>query len=402
MKKILFTLLLPALLSPHLVSAARNLSAELSGYILLQTEAQGQAWYVNPVDKTRYYLADGNEAYRLMREFGLGITDSNLAKLPEKNNQTGDSKLVNKLKGRILLQVQSHGEAWYINPKDGLRYYMKDGEAAYQIMRQLSLGITNADLTLIPIGAEQTEYTDDFTEVAYVKYANSQYLADHYGDEILPPASMTKLMTALIISEQYPNWQNEVVVTQEILDYPKQFVGNDATSEVNYKVGDKVNVYDLLTALLIASSNQSARALIDSTGLTHDQFIAKMNTKAAELGLSKTHFVDAAGLSTKTITTAKEMAKLAAVAFDQIAIQSVYSKKTYDFMVMDQDGNNRAIFVRDRNYSLQQFNPDAVKTGYLTEAQRTVTLKKGNAIIVIMHARSMNERNEIISKLLAT
>ena len=56
-----------------------------------------------------------------------------------------------KLKGRILLQVESRGEAWYINPDDGKRYYMKDGPAAYQIMRFLSLGISNTDLSQIDI-----------------------------------------------------------------------------------------------------------------------------------------------------------------------------------------------------------------------------------------------------------
>ena len=63
-----------------------------------------------------------------------------------------DLTLTQRLKGRILLQVQAKGQAWYINPKDGKRYYMKNGEAAYQIMRFLSLGITNADLRKIEMG----------------------------------------------------------------------------------------------------------------------------------------------------------------------------------------------------------------------------------------------------------
>jgi len=54
--------------------------------------------------------------------------------------------LVNKLKGRILLQVESKGEAWYLNPDDGKRYYMKNGNDAFWIMKYLSLGISNANL----------------------------------------------------------------------------------------------------------------------------------------------------------------------------------------------------------------------------------------------------------------
>lgn len=125
---------------------------KLKGYILLQVESVGEAWYVNPVDGKRYYMKDGATAYELMRKFGLGITNSDLAKLPQENEVNNYPSLVNKLRGKILLQVQEHGEAWYIHPKTGYRYYMKDGGAAYSLMRFYSLGITNKDLEKIPIG----------------------------------------------------------------------------------------------------------------------------------------------------------------------------------------------------------------------------------------------------------
>jgi len=63
-----------------------------------------------------------------------------------------DTNFANSLKGKILLQVESRGEAWYVNVDDGKRYYMKDGGAAYQIMRFLSLGITDSDLVSINEG----------------------------------------------------------------------------------------------------------------------------------------------------------------------------------------------------------------------------------------------------------
>jgi len=63
-----------------------------------------------------------------------------------------DAKLTNRLKGRILIQVQSHGEAWYINPADAKRYYLGDQETAYSVMRFLSLGIKNSDLRKIQVG----------------------------------------------------------------------------------------------------------------------------------------------------------------------------------------------------------------------------------------------------------
>jgi len=181
------------------------LVARLAGYILLQVETDGQAWYLDPISWQRYYLADGDQAYQALRKFGLGITDYDLARIPvgydtranmkdsdgdglpnlmeealgtdignadtdgdgvsdgdevlkNKSNPLGSgdqiisSSLVDRLKGRILIQVEANGEAWYVNPQDSKRYYMGDGEAAYQIMRFLSVGISNKDIVHIPIG----------------------------------------------------------------------------------------------------------------------------------------------------------------------------------------------------------------------------------------------------------
>lgn len=399
-RSILFILTLSLTIPAVSLAAERDLSSDLAGRILLQVEEHGQAWYLNPVDSKRYYLRDGDEAYRLMRDFGLGITNTDLAKLPTTKGQSGDQALAKRLSGRIVLQVQEHGEAWYINPADGLRYYLQDGPAAYQIMRQLSLGITNADLGTIAISGQTVQPETAFDDIAYVKYSGGNFVVDRYGDQVLPPASMTKLMTAIIIAEQYPNWSNQVTITKEILDYPKIFVGNDGTSEVNLKEGDKLGVYDLLVALLISSSNQSARALVTSTGLSHQEFLDKMNAKAKELGLTNTHFDDVAGLSTETVTTAKEMAKIAEEAFSLAAIQSIYAQSSHSFYVVDAQGEFHKIVVVDRNYSLQKYQPDAVKTGFLNEAQRTVVLKKGDDIVVVMHAPSNSERNKILDILL--
>ncbi|HWQ99673.1 MAG TPA: SH3 domain-containing protein [Candidatus Methylomirabilis sp.] len=125
-----------------------SLVTRLKGYILLQTQSHGEAWYVDPQTAKRYYMKDGPTAYQMMRRFGLGITDADLAKL-----QAGNATLLSQLRGRIVLQVQAHGEAYYIHPKTGSVTYLKDGEAAYSVLRTQSLGITNADLEKIPSGS---------------------------------------------------------------------------------------------------------------------------------------------------------------------------------------------------------------------------------------------------------
>jgi len=184
-------------------AAASALANRVKGKVLLQTQANGEAWYVSPSDKKRYYLRDGEASFRIMKSLGTGITDSDLSKIPigilsaqgeadcdldglpdalEKAIGTGecdvdtdgdkytdsdevlhkynpfgpgkmklDEKLAARLSGEILLQVESNGQAWYLNPKDKKRYYLKDGLAAFKVMRYLSLGITNSDLAAIAI-----------------------------------------------------------------------------------------------------------------------------------------------------------------------------------------------------------------------------------------------------------
>lgn len=128
-------------------AAVTALRSHVQGRILLQVQQNGEAWYVNPTNGLRYYMKDGITAYAMMRSFGLGITNADLARL-----KAGDLSLINRLRGRILLQVERLGEAYYVHPSYGVAYYMANGEAAYSLMRSFSLGITDADLLQIPVG----------------------------------------------------------------------------------------------------------------------------------------------------------------------------------------------------------------------------------------------------------
>ena len=116
------------------------------GKILLQVESKGEAWYVNPKDGTMHYMADGNKAYDVMRNLGVGITNTDLEKI--QTNKT----FAKKNAGKIFLQVEANGEAFYID-FDGTAHYLKDGATAYEIMRNLGLGITNENLNKIPEGS---------------------------------------------------------------------------------------------------------------------------------------------------------------------------------------------------------------------------------------------------------
>lgn len=130
---------------PPTTGTSSDLVNRLKGYILLDVQSHGEAWYLNPTNGYRYYMKDGATAYEMMRSFGLGMTEADYARL-----DAGDTTLRNRLKGRIMLRVQAHGEAYYIHPKTLAVHYLKDGPSAYEVMRFYSLGITSADLSRIP------------------------------------------------------------------------------------------------------------------------------------------------------------------------------------------------------------------------------------------------------------
>lgn len=132
---------------PVIFVVASSSSNNLKGRILLQVESKGEAWYIEPKSGERIYMANGDEAYNIMRTSGVGITNRDLDKLK------ANKLLALKQKGKIFLQVQSHGEAYYVDFK-GILHYLKNGTEAYNIMRSQGLGITNKDLEKIPFKEE--------------------------------------------------------------------------------------------------------------------------------------------------------------------------------------------------------------------------------------------------------
>ncbi|MCA9376005.1 MAG: hypothetical protein KC925_02990 [Candidatus Doudnabacteria bacterium] len=124
-----------------------EVNARVSGKILLQIEERGEAYYVYPGDGRKYYLGRPADAFDIMRYTGLGISDADLAKIPAEGTSWDASKeLLEKVRGRILLQVEQNGEAWYVNPATGKRTFLNRPADAFDIMREKGVGVTNETL----------------------------------------------------------------------------------------------------------------------------------------------------------------------------------------------------------------------------------------------------------------
>ena len=197
----------------------------LAGRILLQTEEHGEAWYVHPGTLERYYLGRPYDAFNIMRGQGIGITDDDLSRIPVAlDNSTGvdcdgdglvdgiedaigtdknrsdsdgdgysdrdeieagfnpagngrlplDAAFSRKQAGRIFLQVEGHGEAWYVSPVDAKRYFLGRPSDAFALMRALGLGITDRDLVSLTAGQE-TEYAPPAIELPEIRSASEYF-----------------------------------------------------------------------------------------------------------------------------------------------------------------------------------------------------------------------------------
>jgi len=135
-----------AVIGLTVVANAATLAERLSGHILIQVEENGEAWYVEPENDTRYYMGRPSDAFDLMRAFGLGVAHDELM-----DYMVG--RFPARLSGKIMLDVEWNGEAYYVYPDDLHGYYLGRPADAFQVMRDLGLGITNENLTQIAVGA---------------------------------------------------------------------------------------------------------------------------------------------------------------------------------------------------------------------------------------------------------
>ncbi len=177
------------------------LANRLSGYILLETEARGQMWYVSPAkNNRRIIIQDENDLFNLIKQEGIGISNDNISKIPISldylyGHDTDRDGLPDSLEiaigtepfnpdtdgdgyddylevlhgydplgpgrlnydyafaesqaGRILIQVHGRGEAWYVNPSNNRRYFLGTIEQAFNVFSKVAIGISNTDIASI-------------------------------------------------------------------------------------------------------------------------------------------------------------------------------------------------------------------------------------------------------------
>ena len=203
----------------------------------------------------------------------------------------------------------------------------------------------------------------------------------------LPPASTTKLMTAMVVLDRVA--LSDTVVISE---------GAATVSPIkaHFRAGEKVTVETLLSAAMIKSANDAAYALAEGVGGTEDRFVDLMNQKAIALGLSDTRFINATGLPGHgQYTTGYDLAKMLRHALRYPLIKEIINTKAS--RISTEDG--RAIFIKNSNRLLwADESMLGGKTGYTREAKHCFVCASEHADETVITAVMGAPSREILWK----
>lgn len=222
---------------------------------------------------------------------------------------------------------------------------------------------SNAAPTPTPTAATAPTVIPAMPELAAKSYvlmdaASGNILVEHNADERLPPASLTKLMTAYIATVEMKRGQ---IAEQDLVTVSEK-AWRTGGSRMFIDVGKQVSVDDLLHGIIIQSGNDASVALAEHIAGSEEAFASMMNTAAERLQLNNTHFMNATGLpSEEHYSSAHDMAKLArAIIYEDPEHYAIYAQKEFLWNGIKQPNRNLLLW-RDKTV-------DGLKTGHTDEA----------------------------------
>ncbi len=240
----------------------------------------------------------------------------------------------------------------------------------------------DANGLLVPVLANKAWVLMDFN--------TGQVLASSNGDEPLPPASLTKMMTSYLVEQGLKSGKLKPteLVTMSLSAWCRG--GKDGDSCMFVPLNAQVPLIDMLRGVIIDSGNDASKALAEHVGGSESGFAALMNAEAARLGMTRTHFVNSAGLPDPTHkASARDLAVLAqAIIRNSADYYPIYAEHEFTYNGIKQ-GNRNALLYTDPTV-------DGLKTGHTDEAGYCLTAsakRNGMRLIsVIMAADSAQAR----------
>jgi len=254
--------------------------------------------------------------------------------------------------------------------------------------------IANEENAIAPIRINQENVGVKVSAERYlaIDLASGKMLLGKDVNYVQPLASITKLMTALVILDEKPNWQKHVEMKQ---------IDETVGAAPHIYRGEEVKFYDLWKAALISSDNNAIMAMIRGLNMSESEFVEKMNAKAIDLGMSNTHFSDPTGLSVENVSTAIDISRLVHTAIQKNEIKESVLQKKYSFPVLnnkkERNISNTDIliksFLNNMDYGYELLGG---KTGFINEAGYCLGVEISNAnrevVIVVLNSASIDQR----------
>ena len=221
----------------------------------------------------------------------------------------------------------------------------------------------------IPTDTVAPDLCGGSTSAILVETSSNKVLFDKEKDRRLPPASMTKIMTLLLIYEALEAKQITKDTVLTITEEPTKVEGSKAF----LSVGDEINVDELLKCICIASANDAAIAMAMHLAGSEEQFVQKMNDKVAALGLKNTHFSDCTGLSSKNhYTSAYDLAMISNHLIKKYPDVLNYTNLQEDYIRKD---TAKPFWLVNTNKMIGRVKYlDGLKTGYTSFSKYCITL----------------------------
>lgn len=231
----------------------------------------------------------------------------------------------------------------------------------------------------------------DSRSVAVIDAETGESIYEKDADIARPMASITKVMTAMVVLDAGLDMREEITLDAE------DFVGPKRASS-NLKSGDRLNRAEMLLMALMKSENPAAKSLARNYPGGYSAFMRAMNRKAQDLGMTTAFFGDPTGLDKRNVASSKDLVKMVRAAGNYDVIRRFSTTKNYDFYVSNYSGGNRtykanntSMLVRAGDYPI-----GISKTGFINEAGRCVVMEtrvnNRPAIIVILGANSSATR----------
>lgn len=237
-------------------------------------------------------------------------------------------------------------------------------------------------LSLLTVARVEAASPFDHPPSSYLLEVNGQIYRQRNADVRRPPASLTKIMTAMIVMEKCD--LDEVVVVS-------RGSARETGSRIGLRRGDRMKVKDLLAATLMASGNDACRALADHACGNQRDFVVLMNARARALGLKNTRFSNACGHDSRNLySTAHDIAVLTDKAMQNPFFAKLVAKRGMRIWTVQ---GNRSFYLRNKNRLIGRYRGAlGVKTGTTPNAgQCLVALAEREdrkVLLVIMRSRN--------------